>query len=415
MGHSVIIISIHTNKTLPNSKLESKGDTTYSIQVKGKLKIIRFLIEEGIEHPYVHRKKQEELDRIKLFCDQAVPWIKDHQDDYDVVNLQGHHLIPGYMAAQLRGIKPKVLSYLHALETTYVTPKGDFVGAFQSTRDIIRQIREWEAMSRFADVVIGNSPQVIDEFKNIIAEYEENPKAFFNRIRLIVSGSEKNFIAAGKWMQNKLQDPPKVINMVTFCRLDPSKGVQYSILGAKAAAELCKQRFRLLVAGIPASPAYIEQLKKAAENPPCNLEIDFHFLNAISPTAEKKLLLDDKHIYILPTLKEPFGMSVIEAAARGNMVVSADTNGPKYMFDIRSGRDEPWGVITEYGVLAKITNNHEKNLAGNIGRGVAWCVKNWQQSVQQVLNFRKKIINNWTWESISHQYLEEFKNKTPDS
>jgi len=408
-GHEVIILSIHTNKTLPGAELEEAGETRYSIQIRGNLKILRFLIEEGIEHPYVHQEKQEELERIKLFAEIAVLWIKNHQEEYDVVNLQGHHLIPGYMAANLRGIKPKVLSYLHALETTYVTEKGDFVGAFKSSRDIMRQIREWEGMSRFADTVIGNSPQVISEFKDIIAEYEKIPENFFNRIKLIVSGCNKDFITNSEWIKNKLQHPPDVIKLVTFCRIDPSKGVQYSIKGAKAAAKLCRQRFQLLIAGIPASHDYIDQLKKEAENPPANLTIDFHFFDAISPLKEKISLLDDKHIYILPTLKEPFGMSVIEASARGNMIVSADTNGPKYMFDIRSGRDLPWGVITESGILAKITNDHEKYFAENIGLGVAWCVNNWQQSVLHVLNFRKKIINNWTWESISRQYLEEFK------
>ena len=409
LGHEVAIISIHTDKTLPGVQLAEDWDASYSVEKRGKLEVLRFLIDKGIAHPYVHKTKDEELDRIMRFGKTAIKWIKEHQQEYDVVNLQGHHIIPGYMAKELQGIKPKTLSYLHALETTYVTEKGEFVGAYEGTKEVLSRIREWESMCRFADLVIANSPMVRDDFKKIVSEYDDASK-YADKIVVLASGCNEDFLMSDREVESKLKEEPEKVNLVTFCRVDPSKGVEYSINGAKEAAKFSSGRkFCLTIAGIPASEGYIEKLKALAEDMPDNLEIRFDLKDKISPLEEKKEILDTKHIYILPTLKEPFGMSLIEASARGNMAVSADTNGPLYMFEAEKGKDAGWGTITDRGVLAKITEDPEINLAGNIGKAVTWAVENWGESVRHVLNFNSKIRSTWTWEGIARQYLELFE------
>jgi hypothetical protein len=60
-------------------------------------------------------------------------------------------------------------------------------------------------------------------------------------------------------------------------------------------------------------------------------------------------------------------------------------------------------------VLARITEDPEINLAGNIGKAVTWTVENWNESVQHVLNFNEKIRSTWTWEGIGKQYLGLFE------
>ncbi|MCK4233883.1 hypothetical protein KAX75_05610, partial [candidate division WOR-3 bacterium] len=61
------------------------------------------------------------------------------------------------------------------------------------------------------------------------------------------------------------------------------------------------------------------------------------------------------------------------------------------------------------GVLAKITENHQTNLANNIGRAIVWTIDNWQSCTQRVFAFNKKIRKKWTWERIGKQYLELFR------
>ncbi|MBD3380110.1 MAG: glycosyltransferase [Candidatus Omnitrophica bacterium] len=408
LGHEVTVISIHTNKTLKEDPGLRQGDVPYSVTDRGKLKVVRFLIEKGIAHPYVHGPKEEELDRIMKFAEATIAWIKARQEDLDVVTLQGHHIIPGYMARELKGIKPKRVSYLHALETTYVTQKGEFVGAYEGTKEVLAKIREWESMCRFADLVIANSPMVRDDLRKIVSEFDD-PAKYEDRIVVLASGCNEDFLMSDEEVESKLTDRPQKVNLITFCRVDPSKGVEYSVNGAKEAAKISDADLRLTIAGIPASEEYIEKLRALAGDVPENLEVKFDLKNRISTADEKKKLLDGQHIYILPTLKEPFGMSVIEASARGNMAVSADTNGPLYMFEAEKGEDTGWGIITDRGVLAKITPNPEKNLAVNIGKAVAWTVANWGACRSHVLNFNAKIRNAWTWEGIGRHYIELFK------
>jgi len=407
MGHKVIIFSIHTKKTISDSNLNNEK-VPYSTELRGNLEIIRFLIEDGIDQPYVGTK-EEELSRIKSFCDVCVKYIKENQEKFDVVNLHGHHLIPGYMAKELADIKPKIISYLHALETTYVTKDGNFVGAYAGTKEILGVIREWESMCRFADFIIGNSPIVNEEVKGIIAEYADNPEKYYPKIRLIASGCNKDFLMNDEDIKNKFKVQPDIINMVTFCRIDPSKGVEYSIEGAKEAAKISNTRYKLTVAGIPATDEYIKKLRKIAENIPENLEIEFLILDSISSTEEKKKILDNKHVYILPTLKEPFGMSLIEASARGNIIVSADTNGPRYMFESDKYRPNEWGILTNRGILAQITDKPKEKFTKNIGKAISYVAKNWQEASSKVFNFNDKIRETWTWEGISKQYIELFK------
>ena len=408
LGHEVSVISIHTEKTLPGVTLLEDRIVPYSIEDRGRLEVVRFLVEKGISQPYVRKTKEEELVRIMKFAETAIAWVREHQGEYDVVNLQGHHIIPGYMARELRGIRPPRISYLHALETTYVTADGKFVGAYDGTKEVLARIREWEGMCRYADLIIANSPMVRDDAKKIISGFDDADK-YSEKMVVLASGCNESFLMSDEEVRAKLSARPDTVNLITFCRVDPSKGVEYSINGAIKAAGLSKQSFCLTIAGIPASEGYIKKLKSLAAKVPENLKIIFDLKDRISPLKEKVDILDKEHIYILPTLKEPFGMSVIEASARGNMAVSADTNGPMYMFEAEKGEDLGWGIVTSRGVLAKITDDPEKNLAANIGHAIAWTVDNWDKCVGHVLDFNARIRDAWTWEGIACHYIELFK------
>jgi len=408
-GHTVSVLSIHTEKTLRNMPVMLEWKVPYSIEKRGNLSIVRLLIDEKINSPY-DGDKNTELNRIKRFADTAIEWIRSRREDFDVINLHGHHILPGYMAKELKGVPSLVVSTIHALETTYMISEGEFVGAFNGTKEVLAQIREWEAMCRWADHIVVNSPLVFRETKEIIAEFDKT-KDYTEKIILISSGCGENFIMPEKEVDKKLENIPETINLITFCRIDPSKGVEFAIRGAKEAAKLSAKNFHLTIAGIPSSEEYEKQLKAEAADLPENLSIEFKLLMAISLEKEKKEILDDKHIYVLPTLKEPFGMSIVEASARGVMIVSADTNGPQFMFESDFGKTCEWGIVTDFGVLAKITNDYSANFSGNIGKAIEWTVNNWPIAREHVLNFNKKIRDTWTWESIANAYLKLFGRK----
>ncbi|TES92883.1 MAG: glycosyltransferase [Candidatus Cloacimonadota bacterium] len=408
-GHNVTLISIHTEKTLNNVQLVD-WDVPFSIQSRGNLIVVRFLIDKNISQPYVGEKNVE-LNRIERFAKAAIKWIKNENYEFDVINLHGHHILPGLMAKELKSEKTKVVSTIHALESTFISQKGESLGSFNATQEVLAKLRRWEGMSRFADFIIVNSPTVHDDFQEILKGQNVDVEKFTGKIKLISSGCNENFRMSDEEIKQKLSQVPEKINLVTFCRIDPSKGIEYSINGAKAAARLCSCKLCLFIVGIPASDEYLKSLYSELEEMPENLEIKFKLFNAISPPKEKKKILDNKHIYILPTLKEPFGMSIIEASARGNLIISTDSTGPKYMTLGENDEHFDWGITTDYGVLAKITEDHHTNLANNIGKAIVWTIDNWQRCAQSVLAFNKKIKQKWTWEGIGKQYLALFQRR----
>lgn len=408
-GHSVTLVSIHTERTLGRAKLE-EGDVPLSIQRRGRLTVVRFLIDENISQPYVG-EKDVELDRIERFARAAIEWLKKREEKFDIIHLHGHHIIPGLMARELQGTGTKIVSTVHSLESTFIAQSGESLGSFNATEEILIKLRKWEGLSRFADLIVLNSPAVGDDFKEILRGQDIDVEKFAGRIRLISSGCNEDFLMGNEEIKQKLSRVPKTIRLVTFCRIDLSKGIEFSINGAKVAAGLCPRNLYLTIAGIPSSDEYLNKVRGALENVPANLQTELKVFRAISSAEEKKALLDPMHIYILPTLKEPFGMSLIEASARGNMIVSTDSTGPRFMMAAEGDRSFDWGSVTQYGILTDITEDHHKNLADNMGKAIVWTIDNWHACKKKVLKFNKRIREKWTWEGIARQYLELFMSR----
>ena len=405
-GHPVTILSIHTNSTIKKHTLKQENPNL-SIEKRNGIKIVRFLIDKDIEHPYVGTK-EEELDRIKRFAMVTIEWLKKKRNEFDVVCLQGHHILPGFMAKELKKTGFTIVSTIHALESTFISRSGESLGSFTATQDRLTKLREWEAMTRFADFVVLNSPSVRDEYLELLKNQGFRSNVFSQKVKLISSGCDADFLMDETKVQKKFRHFPEIVKLITFCRLDPSKGIEFSIAGAREAATVYTGKLQLSIMGIPAEDNYLSKLYAEAKHLPQNLEVKFHLFNAISPPNEKKLILDDKHIYVIPTLKEPFGMSIIEASARGNMVVATDTTGPLYMMTTEQDAEHDWGIITPYGILARLTENHHKNLAKNIGKAIVWSIKQWENLAERITAFNRKIKMMWTWEEISNQYLKLF-------
>ena len=273
MGHIVTVISIHTEKTIHKVNLQN-WDVPVSIEKRANLRVVRFLIDKGISQPYAG-EKDEELDRIERFAGVSIKWIKSRQNEFDAISLEGHHIIPGLMAKELQGIDVKITSKIHALESTYISKQGESLGSFEATSENLSKLQKWEAMSRFADLIVVNSPSVKKEFIEILKKHHVYSKEIEQKIKLSSSGCNEDFLMNDEEVLEKLAQVPETINLVTFCRIDPSKGVEFSIDGAKAAAKLCSQKLCLYIVGIPASDEYLEKLHAKAKEVPANLEIKF--------------------------------------------------------------------------------------------------------------------------------------------
>ncbi len=119
------------------------------------------------------------------------------------------------------------------------------------------------------------------------------------------------------------QKPPREPTILTTARLDRVKDIETLI---KAIANIDKQsRPNLLVAGDgPLRQSYTQLVKKLG------LENNIQFLGHRSDVEK---LLAKAHIFILPSIYEPFGMAAAEAMAAGRPVIASNVGGLREIVD----------------------------------------------------------------------------------
>ena len=122
----------------------------------------------------------------------------------------------------------------------------------------------------------------------------------------------------------KTGDPIKRLFVFTS-RISPKKNLHF-LLSSWNAINLTSE---LKVFGTQEDPMYLEQCRELAEG---NASIQ---LNDAIPPNEIQSLLEEADFFVLPTLNENFGHSIIEALLKGCPVIISDQT--------------PWNDLEEYG------------------------------------------------------------------
>ena len=404
-GHQVTVLSIHTAPTLASGPELSDG--VWSLDA-GPPEVVRFLTDEGIEDPYVGDKRTE-LDRILRFSELAAAWLRERADDFDVVHLHGHHAVPGWIAAQLRDLPLQVVSTLHYLESTNVTATKGGLMHYQIEDDDLARMKEWEAMARFADSPVIISPGQRVDFVALLNELGHDPKPAEAKLRLVSSGIDPGSVRARDEVEKKLASPPDTVRMLTFARLDPVKGFEYAARGAALAADKIDRPCALTLAGVPEEEVYIPVLKHEVEAASAKLSVELKVLDGIYKPAVRDAFFDNFDVYLFPTLREPFGITVIEAAARGLAVVTTDSPGPLYFMGTEGAAEHPWGWATDHGLLLRRTDDPEKNLTGHVAAGLEVALGDWSQTAARALSFHKLAGERFAWPGVVDAYLKLYR------
>jgi glycosyltransferase involved in cell wall biosynthesis len=406
-GHEVSILSIHTKATLGGAAL-TDWRVPYSREVRDGLSVVRFLIEPGLSQPY-DGDRETELARIKTFCDSVASWLEKRLGSFDVVHLHGHHLIPGYLAQKLGGKGVRVVSTIHFLESTLLMADPEAMAHFRVTEETLRHIRQWEAMARYADVIVPVSPQGKEDLLNVMRELGLDLANMEPKTHIISSGVDSEVVMTRSQVEAKLVQSPDAVELVIFSRLDPSKGVHLGIRGAAEAALRSDRPLKLTVAGIPASLSYLDLLEREIQQVPGGVSVELRTFDRIFASEERNEFLDRFHVYLLPTLNEPFGMTLIEAGARGLRLIATDTAGPLYILGGDGTADRGWGYVTPCGICAKRTAEPGPNLASNLAKAIAWTLEHWGETGNQVTRFLAKIGDRFTWDEVAEGYLKVYR------
>jgi len=136
--------------------------------------------------------------------------------------------------------------------------------------------------------------------------------------------------------------------IIFFGRIAPIKDLETMIKALKIVLE--KKKIEIEIIG-PAEVNYLIKLKQLIKE--LKLEKNIKFKPAIHKIEDKIKAIDSASIFVLPSKREGMPQALIEAMARGKLVISSDTQGGKEI--LKNGRN---GLIFKKG--------NEKDLAEKI-------------------------------------------------
>ncbi|MFC2061231.1 glycosyltransferase family 4 protein [Elusimicrobiota bacterium] len=407
--HEVTVITMHTSRTEADASITEADGVRYSHDVNGDINVIRILVDEGLATPYDGDTKEEEYSRLKRFADFAEKLIIRDSESYDIVHNHGHHILPGYLAYKLKDNPLKIVSTIHFLESTLRGKEGvDHIN--EMPEQLYGDLVSWEVMTSFADEVVVISPGQQEDFLKMLsgAETPARKENIDDRIHLISSGVEDGSILSAEEILDKWSDKERKLNVLTYSRMDPSKGLHYAVRALPQLAAAYPPGVSMTAAGIPAK-GYDKVLKDEKEKIGPDYDCKLAFFDRIATIDERNSFMDKFDIYMFPTLSEPFGITLIETAARGMLVLTTDSAGPYYILAHDGAEEKSWGYITPYGINVKLTDDPEDNLVNNLVEAWKWSCDNTDAVKEMILHFRELILQKYTWSSVVSQYLEMYK------
>lgn len=170
-------------------------------------------------------------------------------------------------------------------------------------------------------------------------------------------------------------------------RIKKYKSVQHLIQAFKLVREKLPEA-RLMVVG---TGDYLPQLKSLANS--LDLSDDVEFPGFVSP-EEKVLRMRRAHVAVLPSLKEGWGLTNIEANSVGTAVVAADSPGLR-----DSVRDGETGLLYEYGNTEQFAEKLMAILTDDALRiklekgGLAWAEQfNWDNAARKFDDLLHEVL-----------------------
>jgi len=163
----------------------------------------------------------------------------------------------------------------------------------------------------------------------------------------------------------------EIIRLIIVCRLVKAKGVSYAIDALKHLGE----GYRLTIVG---DGEAINELKHQAETLGLDKQISFE-----GKKIDPELWLSNSDIFLLPSLYEPFGQTILEASAVGLPTVAFHSN----IVDTATVN-----ILGDLGIYAENLNAHSYADAIRIAEK--------KVSNENSERLRAHVKNNYSWETL---------------
>jgi len=302
-----------------------------------KASIVR--IECG-EHKYL--RKEMLWDSLDNFADNALAWLKSEGRIPDIIH--SHYADAGYVGSRLsHQLSVPLVHTGHSLgrsKRKQLLASGINRSEIESTYTISRRIEAEETTLGVAERVITSTQQEIEQQYELYDFYQPE------RMRVVPPGTdlEKFFPPQGsekdsdiaKEVRRFLKKPNKPI-VLALSRPDPRKNIVALIEAYGESPELQQAANLVIVAGNRDDIQDMESVSGTVLND-ILLAIDKYDLygKVAYPKHHRpeevavlyRVATDSRGVFVNPALTEPFGLTLIEAAACGLPIVATEDGGP---------------------------------------------------------------------------------------
>lgn len=305
-------------------------------QMSEKARIIR--IDAG---PEEYTAKEQLWDHLDSFMDNLVNWLNEQSRNPDIIH--SHYADAGYVGVRLSNMLGAPLIHTgHSLgrdKRKQLLANGLSSKEIEDTYNIARRIDAEEELLANADMVITSTHNEIDEQYSLYNYFDPD------RMRVIPPGTnmtqfyppdgteDPDFL---KQLPKFLNDPDKPL-ILALSRPDERKNILTLVEVFGESEALQKMANLLIVAG---SREDIRDMDSGPQSVLTNIMwlIDYYDLygkvalpqtHAAHEVPEiYRLVATSGGVFINPALTEPFGLTLLEAAASGLPIIATENGGP---------------------------------------------------------------------------------------
>ncbi len=383
--------------------VDSSVSSDYSVPIEElspKARIIR--INAG---PEEYIAKEQLWDYLDSLMDNLVNWLNDQPRMPDVIHT--HYADAGYVGVRLANQFGVPLIHTgHSLgrdKRKQLLAKGLSREEIENTYNIERRIDAEEEVLANADLVITSTKNEIEEQYELYNYYDPS------RMQVIPPGTNlQQFyppiagetIAFVEQLKPFLSEPEKPL-ILALSRPDERKNF-YTLVEVFGESKLLQQHANLLI--IAGNRDDIRDMDTGAQSVLTNILLLIDSYNLYGKVAVPKhhrpdevsgiyrLVSASQGVFINPALTEPFGLTILEAAASGLPVVATENGGP---VDILANCQN--GELVDPLDKTAITEALLKLLQG----ADVW--------LQASKNGIEGVRRHYTWESHAEAYMKKVK------
>ncbi len=288
--------------------------------------------------------------------------------DYDLIHAEGHmSLVPCSTAAILRK-KPSVAT-VHDL---YLT---DWREMYKSAASIGGIPFEMLSCKMPFDLILTVNASIKSKMIDIL---KTNPK----KLQILHSGIDTKYI-------DSIKGAKKDGSIIYVGRLVPQKNVGLLIKAYAALPTVIRKNNPLKIIGEGSERLRLEYLAKT-------LGVDVNFVGKIESHKDVLKAIKAASLFVLPSKRESFGITILEAMQSGVPVISTATEGP--IDHIKNGENGFLVGIDNYKNLAEkisdvLTN---KKLHNKLSKnGMAYAVKHdWENITNNIASIYKMVYES---------------------